>query len=137
MDATTITPQIVDVIDKRVLAKTIVSLCGNEGTKDDVYNAVLRRLLQHAISVIGDETEATLKNAEFKFYDDKCKIHIFQSGDGENKFMFTYNEKLEPEVIIHRKTMIRRTCDSLRRKMKRIPTALDRWLDSLKDFDWH
>jgi hypothetical protein len=83
----------------------IVSLCGNEGTVDDAYNAVLRRLLQHAISVIEEETQSTLENAEFKFYDDNCDIYIVLSGKGENKFIFTYNEKLEPDVIIQRKML--------------------------------
>jgi hypothetical protein len=83
----------------------IISLCGNEGTEDDENNAVLRRLLQHANSVIEEETQSTLKNAEFKFYDDKCNIHIALSGKSENKFIFTYNEKLEPDVIIHRKML--------------------------------
>lgn len=105
MEATKNTPRIVDVIDKRVIGKMIISLCGNEGTVDDEYNAVLRRLLQHANSVIEEETQSTLKNAEFKFYDDKCDIYIVLSGKSENKFIFTYNEKLEPDVIIHRKML--------------------------------
>lgn len=116
MDVTTTTPR----IDKVVLGKMIVKLCGNEGTVDDEYNSVLRRLLQHAITVIGDEKETTLKNAEFKFYDDKCNIYKVLSGDGENKFMFTYNEKLEPDVIIHRKGIIRRSWDSMKSLLARL-----------------
>ncbi|XP_060557887.1 uncharacterized protein LOC132718256 [Ruditapes philippinarum] len=117
MEATKITPRIVDVINKRVIGKMIISLCGNEGTEDDENNAVLRRLLLHAISVIGVETKRTLQNAEFKVFDDKCNIYIVLSGKGENKFEFTYNEKLEPEVIIHRKTTIWTLFYSLRRRI--------------------
>jgi hypothetical protein len=105
MEPTTSSPRIVDVIDKRVLGKMIVALCRNEGTVDDKYNAVLRRLLQHAITVTEAETPTTLENAEFKFYDDKCAIFRVLSGKGENKFEFTNNEKLEPDVIIHRTSM--------------------------------
>ncbi|XP_053389964.1 uncharacterized protein LOC128552913 isoform X2 [Mercenaria mercenaria] len=100
-------------INKRVLGQYIVYLCGNEGTKDDSNNAGLRRLLQKAISVTADEQTSTLQNAEFKFYDDACQRYIIRSGDGENKFTFTFNEKLEPDFTVQRKSMLLKYWDLL------------------------
>ncbi|XP_053389961.1 uncharacterized protein LOC128552911 [Mercenaria mercenaria] len=93
-------------INKRVLGGRMLSLCGNEGTEDDSNNAGLRRLFQLAISVTENESEKTLENAEFKFYDDECNIRIVYSGSAENRFLFTFNEKLEPDFTVKRKSVL-------------------------------
>ncbi|XP_053389962.1 uncharacterized protein LOC128552912 [Mercenaria mercenaria] len=99
-------PQIYEEINKRILGKFILSLCGNEGTNDGSNTAGLRRLLQLAISVTENEPASTLQNAEFKFYDDECNVYTLTSGYGENKFVFTFNEKLEPGFTVQRKWML-------------------------------
>jgi hypothetical protein len=112
MVATTIIPPIVDVINKPVLDKMIISICGHDATKDDVYKTGLRRLLQLAISVIENETETTLENSEFSFYDFKDDRFTILSGYGQNVFTFIFNGLLEPSILIDR-VRVQRRCECI------------------------
>lgn len=110
-------------INKRVLGKKILELCGNEGTEDDSNNAGLRRLLQHAITVIEKETEDVLKNAEFKFYDDKCNIYVIKSGNATHKFIFMFDENFEPIYCVQRSIFgkIKASLPNIRQFIPNIP----------------
>lgn len=89
-----------DEINKRSLGKAIVKFCGNEGTENDQNKAVLRRLLQAAISHVELEATHKWRNAEVKIYDDNFDVYSLRAGQyGHRVFMVSMDENDEPKVV--------------------------------------
>ncbi|WAR12609.1 hypothetical protein MAR_026789 [Mya arenaria] len=78
-------------INQRSVGKAILRFCGNEGTVDNSNKATLRRLLQALISYVPLEPQTRWKDAEVKIYDDDCDVYRIYSGNGQNRFVGTFD----------------------------------------------
>ncbi|KAH3775803.1 hypothetical protein DPMN_177209 [Dreissena polymorpha] len=83
-------------INKRLVGKVILRFCGNEAStnKQD-----LRRLLQALISYIPEANKRIWNSAEITIFDDDLNQYTIVSGNGDNKFIISFDEKGHPQVL--------------------------------------
>ncbi|XP_078599656.1 uncharacterized protein LOC144874888 [Branchiostoma floridae x Branchiostoma japonicum] len=81
----------VNEINKRVLGKLIVEKVGNEGADVTARAAVLRTVLQRAITHLESQPAEVWKNAELLIIDKFGQVYPIRSGNAENKFVLYYD----------------------------------------------
>lgn len=79
----------VNIINKIVIGKVLLSSCGNEGAEHDERTRSLRKLLQTIIDFIQINPHINWNNAEITVYDIDDNSFKIISGEGKHQYVVT------------------------------------------------